>query len=461
MADRYTEYMPIDKLSDLGNPENPKQHDLGELHLSMDRFGYVEPITLDERTGLIVSGHGRVQALVQKRAKGHSVPDGIKVEPDGTWLAPVTRGWSSHDDQEAKAFIIAANRLTTIGGWDEQALTAQLADLYENSSLEGIGYGPDDLQALLEGLDLLEDPDLEEDDFDEGFATQVRTVEGDVWQIGPHRLMCGDSTVNEHVIQLLDGQPYDLLVTSPPYNAGFGYDGEVEGASDNLSPEEYSLFIKAILDTWTRHIGPGRMIAWNIGCSPGARPYHHAHLLEQAGLDFVRQIIWHKPGVPLPTFHVTEKFRQARRYYPDMVHEMLYLFSNGEPQPGDSIRLLDEGRYDVWKIAVSGSGRDLPEAEGSLRKGNEGLDNRRNVAHPAVYPVKLPATAIGYLTAPEETVVDPFNGAGTTMVAAHELDRVYRGMELQPMFVDLTIRRMHKRFGIEAVNVATGEKFDY
>lgn len=123
---RYLEYVDIDELQP--DARNPKAHAQAALASSMKRFGYTSPIEVDERTGKIVSGHGRLERLLEDREAGREPPDGV-VEKDGRWLAPVVRGWSSKDDAEALAYIVAANTITEVGEWDFAKLADTFAEL--------------------------------------------------------------------------------------------------------------------------------------------------------------------------------------------------------------------------------------------------------------------------------------------------------------------------------------------
>lgn len=139
-------YHDVDTLQSA--PRNAKKHDVATIQRSVGRFGFVDPIVLDERTSRIVSGHGRVETLRAMRAKHDLIPEGVTV--DGTkWMVPVYRGWSSQNDREAEAYTIAANRLTERGGWDEQNLAAMLGDLDADKLLDGIGYDVDDVARML------------------------------------------------------------------------------------------------------------------------------------------------------------------------------------------------------------------------------------------------------------------------------------------------------------------------
>lgn len=153
MTDRYLDYMPLGEL--VADPANPKRHDVSGLRSSYARHGYIEPVVIDERTGRLISGHGRVESLSAAHAAGEAPPDGVRVDGD-MWLVPVNRGWSSSDDAEARAALVALNRYVEIGGWDEHALADILSGLRDADPAGGlVGTGTDEeyLVGLLRTLD--------------------------------------------------------------------------------------------------------------------------------------------------------------------------------------------------------------------------------------------------------------------------------------------------------------------
>jgi hypothetical protein len=153
---RRTEYMSISALK--ANPRNPKGHRVDVIDDSVNRFGYVEPIVLDERTQMIISGHGRRETLNAMRERGESAPDGVIVNDDGDWLVPVMRGWASRSDAEAGAALIALNRTTEIGGWVDDSLLELLDALGDDDdALLGVGFDDSDLDALRARLDEFSD----------------------------------------------------------------------------------------------------------------------------------------------------------------------------------------------------------------------------------------------------------------------------------------------------------------
>lgn len=146
--------VPLDQLA--AAPRNPKRHDLAALRRSIQRFGYATPALRDERTGRLVVGHGRTEALAAMHADGEAAPAGIQVDEDGsTWLVPVVHGWASRSDAEAEAYLLADNRLTELGDWDDPALSEMLNNLARADAtlVEAAGWDLgelDDLEAVLD-----------------------------------------------------------------------------------------------------------------------------------------------------------------------------------------------------------------------------------------------------------------------------------------------------------------------
>lgn len=146
---RVIEYLPLSGLR--GNPANPKAHALDVVEGSIGRFGVIEPVVRDERTGMLVSGHGRTETLQSMEERGDTPPDGVQVDAAGAWLVPVVTGWSSRSDAEAGAALIALNRAGEIGGWVDDALLDLLDDLGEE--LTGVGFDAGEIASLRRHLD--------------------------------------------------------------------------------------------------------------------------------------------------------------------------------------------------------------------------------------------------------------------------------------------------------------------
>lgn len=144
---RTIEYLPLSALKH--DPANPKAHDLDTLDASVGRFGVLDPIVRDGRTGFIVSGHGRANTLARMQDRHETPPEGVRVDKDGAWLVPVVTGWSSRTDTEAHAALIALNRTTELGGWVDESLMELLGGLEEDENgFVGVGFDADDLDDL-------------------------------------------------------------------------------------------------------------------------------------------------------------------------------------------------------------------------------------------------------------------------------------------------------------------------
>lgn len=149
-AEIWVDYVPLSELEKW--PRNPKEHDEDGIADSIERFGFADPPAVDERTGRLVEGHGRVDALRAMKEDGEPPPYRVQMDRSGEWLVPVLRGISFRDDLEAEAYILAHNRLTERGGWDDSKLHAILVDLQEQSeaALRGTAFTPEDIDRLAE-----------------------------------------------------------------------------------------------------------------------------------------------------------------------------------------------------------------------------------------------------------------------------------------------------------------------
>lgn len=190
--------IPLSKLKP--SPRNPKGHDLGGIHTSLDRFGWQGAIIVKGNTGIVVAGHGRTEALAQKKARGDSPPTGIEVDESGDWLVPAVRGHFK-TAKEAEAYLLADNRWVELGGWDNDELVAMLQDLaVDPDGLEGVGWDAEDLDELLsrQGLGALAGLD-----HDDGYQEQYGVI-----------VLCEDSAEQEQVYERLRGEGFNVRVVT-------------------------------------------------------------------------------------------------------------------------------------------------------------------------------------------------------------------------------------------------------
>lgn len=414
-------YSPLDELLAKQHRENPKTHDVPKIRASFARFGYTIPVTVDEKSDVLVTGHGRLQSLDQMRTEGQPPPRGIPIDASGAWLVPVLRGISFASEKDRDDYVIADNRLSEIGGWDEAKLRTLLGK--SNGALnnpESLGYSPGEMRRLMSKFsNPINEPSTAE------ASPATRTQPGDVWFMGPHRLMCGSSTDRPSVIRLLEGQGAGhLLVTSPPYNCEIDYDVY----DDNQDHADYLAFIGAVVGLWAPMLEPGGFVGWNVGVSVRCDPVEHALILRSNGLRFFRQIVWSKSnGSPTLAWgwNHTVTSGKAGQYHPHYEHEMIYLYTRGEV--GDRGECDVDAFYgsDVWRIPQHRAGVGDPD-------------------HPAPFPPAIPLGLIKHLTVKGDIVVDPFSGSGSTLVACEATSRVFRGMELSPAYVDRAVARWER-----------------
>lgn len=266
---RRIEYRPLDDIQ--ANPRNPKAHDVDTINDSVNRFGYIDGVVIDERTGYLISGHGRTKSLRAMRDRGDAPPDGVTVDATGAWLVPVQVGWASRTDAEAEAALIALNRTTELGGWVDESLLTLLDGLDDHT---GVGYTGDDIEDLRTRLNELTDepvpthpgggtgrPPFEAKDLP-GVRDLVTLHHGDCIE----------------VMRTLPAASVDAIVTDPPYGLGF-----MGKEWDDLPPG------KEWAEECLRVLKPGgHVLAFG-----GSRTWHRlAVAVEDAGFEIRDSIAW-------------------------------------------------------------------------------------------------------------------------------------------------------------------------
>ena len=376
----------------------------------MDRFGYVAPMVLNESNGRLLAGHGRLDELKMLKTDGKPPPEGVRVK-DGEWLAPVVMGVRL-GAQAGKAYTIADNRLVELGGWDEPRLVDALISL-SNGNLDGTGYDRDDVDQLIRLYrpELL-GPEPPEPEIDRAAELQKKwgTELGQLWQIGKHRLICGDATKAEDIERLLNGAAPDLLVTDPPY--GIQFDPEWrDRAGINTMGRAEKPYGNDIRWDWSD--------AFQLVASLNVCYVWHAesHAIEVAnglvriGFKTLHQIIWDK-----------QMAARTRTHYWAQHEPCWYGF---KPNHSNWIGNYGVANSTVWSIP-------------SPKHLMSGSDEKKE-AHPTQKPLECMARPIRNHSG---NVYDPFLGSGTTMVAADQLDRICYGIEISPAYVAVTLERL-------------------
>ncbi len=412
-------YDPLDELASRFHPDNPKAHDLGAISASIERFGFHTPVLVNDEDGRLIEGHGRVEALLALRASNADPPNGIRVAADGGWLVPAVHGSRLAAD-EARAFLVAANRTVELGGWDEQRLAALLHDLTSTGvGFDGVGFSEAELAELVEGLGTADavwqqDPDVLPPEAPDG---DVRVRRGQLWRMGRHRLLCGDATVQGDVERLKEGLVVDMFFGDPPYNVDLGAHGGAAArrrryrpiANDALAPEAFEEFVSA----WARHLFSA--VSGAVYICMGSRAWPSvARLLSAAGGRLSDTIVWDK-----------QQFTLGRADF-QRQHELIWY---GWPEGKRHYWCGRRDESDVWSIP------------------------RPSISeyHPAQKPVALVERAIANSSPRSGVVLDLFVGSGTTLIAAERLGRRCLAMEIDPLNAQTAIDRWERHTGRKAI----------
>lgn len=451
------EYMPLGKI--VRAARNPKDHDLGTLHDSFVRFGFTQPLLINETTGRLVAGEGRTNTLQSLKAAGERPPGRI-VERDGEWYVPVLRGIAFENEDEAQAYLMADNQLTILGGWNEQEEAEVLADLAAKGEemLRGIGFDMDDVDELLRRLteekpaktgEETEEEEVTEDQAD-ALQEKWQVQPHDLWQIGPHAVFCGDSTENKSWQALLDFADLRTLdggiFTSPPY-AMQRADSRA-GNYTSISPDAY-------VDWWKEgvarqaefFINPDACFFVNIknNVESGERLLYTYDLVtdmvRECGWHLIDEFCWERNTVP---GHWPNRFKNGFEpvYQFALTTAITFRPQNvAEDRPGYNGHSRNQATGDYYNSTDFSWDTTLP----SNRIPSFGSSS--GVAHPAAFPIGLPEFFMRAFSFPNSTWLDPFSGSGTLAVAAHRNHRRALMIELEPKFVAVTLERLAHETG--------------
>ena len=388
--------------------KNSRTHDdaqVAQIAASIKEFGFTNPILIDEQSG-IIAGHGRL--LAARKLQLTEVPC-IRL--------------SHLSDAQKRAYVIADNKLALNAGWDDEMLALELGDLKDMEfDLSLTGFSTDEINALLT-------PTVVEGLTDEDAVPEVPenpvTKLGDVWVLGKHRLMCGDSTSVDAVEQLMDGQKADMVFTDPPY--GVSYEGghnkkKRQGIiADTLEGKSLTALFYGALMVAIANTKDGA--AFYVWYSTNKSIETYAALVDLP-LKLRAVIQWYKVKSGLGAF--------MSQYIP-----------NAEP----CMYLHKDGCAPVWY------GPTNEKTVWELKK------ESRNEFHPTQKPVGLPERAIGNSSKAGDYILDLFGGSGSTLIACEKIGRIGRMMELDPKYCDVIVQRWQEFTGKTAFLESTNEPF--
>lgn len=407
------------------NTNNARTHSkkqIRQIARSIAEFGFNNPILVD-RTNTIIAGHGRVEAA---RTLGMTSLPTIRLED----LSPA----------QVRAYMIADNRLAELAGWNCEILATEFQTLLEldyEFDVTLTGFEMPEIDLMIEGPA----EDDEEEDIPAVMNTgPAVTRPGDIWQIGPHRLICGDALAAETWASLLEGEKAQMVFSDPPFNVRI--EGNVCGkgtvqhrefamASGEMTQDQFTLFLR----TTFRHLA-ANSIDGSIHYI--CMDFRHMAEILSAGDDAYTELknlcVWAKTNGGMGSLYRSQ-------------HELVFVFKSGKAGHINNVQLgmYGRNRTNLWTYAGQNSFGKTRDEDLAL--------------HPTVKPVRLVADAILDCSERNGLVLDAFAGSGTTLLAAHKTGRRGYGIELDPRYCDVIIERMQKSADLVAVHKETGKSF--
>lgn len=408
-----------------GNARTHSRQQLKQIARSIERFGFTNPVLVSD-AGEIIAGHGRVE--------------GAKLLG---WNCVPTIALSHLSAAERRAYVLADNKLALNAGWDREVLAIELQALIDiDFDLELTGFSLAEIDLTIDEAGNANPTQRDEpEDAAVAPAGPAITQLGMIWELGRHRLICGDARDPKAFEQLMAGDKADLVFTDPPYNVAI--DGHVCGsgaikhrefafASGEMSRVQFTSFLSTTLSNTAAVMRDGAIayvcMDWR----------HIGELLAAGDAAFTEMknlVVWNKTNAGMGTFYRSK-------------HELIFVFKQGAAKHTNSFGLGETGRYrsNVW---------DYPgiSSLGAARIAELAM-------HPTVQPVALVADALRDCSRRGEIVLDCFGGSGSTLIAAENTGRRSRLIEFDPLYCDTIVRRWQEYTGKQASNAASGQLFD-
>ena len=399
---------------------SPKQ--IKQIARSIERFGFNNPLLIDDGDQ-ILAGHGRLLAAKQLNMK----------------TVPCVR-LSHLTEADKKAYVIADNRLAEKSGWDNEILAIELQHLVDiGFDVDLTGFEPAETDLIIEGIG--EESEQPENHVPAGSDGPVVSRLGDVWLLGKHVLVCGDSTEAATYRLLMADERAEFIFTDPPYNVRI--DGHVSGlgrikhrefamASGEMSEDQFTAFLSKVYALLCQFSNDGSI-------HQICMDWRHTREMLAAGDAHYSELknvcIWNKSNAGMGSFYRSK-------------HEMVFVWKNGTAPHINTFELGQYGRHrsNVWDY----------DGVNTMRPGR--MDEL--AMHPTVKPVSLVADAIKDCSKRGGLVLDPFCGSGTILIAAEKTGRRARAIELDPAYVDVAIRRWEHYTGKVARLAPMGETFE-
>lgn len=401
-------------------PKNAKQHPKNQVLLiakSIQRFGWRQPIVVNSDHVIIV-GHGRWEAYTE-HGDQMKLDDPWIVDHEGKTLSgeackrPLTQ-------KEEKAYRLADNQINALSKQDMELVRQEVIEIGNRELVELTGHS----------TDLLIEKDDKDDELPE-LGKKAKTKLGDVYLLGKHVLVCGDSTTLDDVQLLMGNTKGDLVFTDPPYNVNYKGKGKTTKKgimNDHMKTNDFNMFLKDVFKRYGEISKDGA--AWYVFHASSTQDAF-MKAIREAGWDIRAQIIWNKPSASMgwgayrfkhePLFYCG---KEKTKFYGDRTNTTIWDFHKNENDlvkwAKNQLRAEKEGITTIW----------------TMQK-----DNVQEYKHPTQKPVELIAHALHNSSKAGDIVVDLFGGSGATLIACEKYNREARLMELDPLFVDLIVSR--------------------
>lgn len=404
---QYVERIPLGKLTPWKrNARTHSKKQIRQIADSIRTFGFTNPVLID-RDLRILAGHGRAEAA---KLLGWADVPCLRLE--------------HMTENQKRAYVLADNKLALNAGWDEDLLAEELQELLAVDDLGfdlGVtGFSIGEIDSLIEGSAPEETGNPEDDAIPD--EAPARCKPGDVWQLGPHRLLCGNALDPADLALLMQGESAQMVFTDPPYNVpvqghvcGMGrvQHREFAMASGEMTSAQFIDFLRTAFENMVAHSQDG---AIHFICMDWRHMKEMLAAGERAYSELKNLIVWAKDNGGMGTFYRSR-------------HELVFAFKHGSAPHINSFELGQHGRYrtNVWEY----------KGVNTLRAGRmEELE-----LHPTVKPVQMIADAIKDVSMRGSIVLDPFAGSGSTLIAAHKTGRQAYVVELDPIYCDRIIAR--------------------
>jgi DNA modification methylase len=415
------EYVPISDLQFAEyNPRSATKKEAAELKKSLERFGFVEPVVVNsdpKRKNVIIGGHFRVRTAKDLGLKEVPVHY-IKIA----------------DEKKERELNLRLNK--NLGHWNAELLVE-----FDENMLLDVGFEADELDKMFADLKM-DDPDSDKDDEAPELGEDSKTQIGDVWKLGRHRIMCGDATNPEHVKTLMEAQQADVVFTDPPYNVNYKGRGQKTSntiANDNMEGSAFGQFLEKVFKNYREVVKAGAGL-YVFHSSSSQAQFEYA--IEKAGMQVKNQLIWNKPAAALgwgdyrwkhePFFYCAIKGQKVQ-FYGDRKHSTIWDFQKTDAQlfawAQKMKRAEEQGKTTIWSMS---------------------RDKVGEYVHPTQKPVELIVYALRNSSKSGDLVLDFFLGSGSTLIAAEKIERSCFGLELDPKYIDVVIKRWEDYTGEKA-----------